>query len=285
MTNTKKNFKLKKFTNIIEILSGLNNTNKQYSSRIHSEGIKEANKLKKIIIKKNYKVIKLNGSNEKLSKKIILLANLLGKSVSQNINDEKYVVIEPNLKLLKKYKNISNNKIRYHQTNKGGSIHTDGPQLNKSPNILIMGCIKNAAKGGKTILVDSKKLFNKIKNHDEISAKVLTNKFFFERRGFGGSKKILSKKIFDINNKKFEFRYLREYINSAYKIKKLKIPDNKKKALDLLDVFLEKKELQTKLKLNVGDVILINNKSVAHGRTSFTLSKNKPRKLLRIWVN
>ena len=76
-----------------------------------------------------------------------------------------------------------------------------------------------------------------------------------------------------------------EYINSAYKIKKLKIPDNKKKALDLLDVFLEKKELQTKLKLNVGDVILINNKSVAHGRTSFTLSKNKPRKLLRIWVN
>jgi predicted RNase H-like nuclease (RuvC/YqgF family) len=148
-----------------------------------------------------------------------------------------------------------------------------------------MGCIKNATKGGKTILVDSKKLFNKIKNHDQISAEVLKKKFLFERRGFGGNKKILSKKIFDINNKKFEFRYLREYINSAYKIKKLKIPNNKKKALDLLDVFLEKKELQTKLKLNVGDVILINNKSVAHGRTSFTLSKNKPRKLLRIWVN
>jgi alpha-ketoglutarate-dependent taurine dioxygenase len=285
MTKIKKNFKLKKFTNIINILSRLKNANKQYPSRIHNEGIEEANKLKKIIIKKNYKVIKLNGSNEKLSKKIILLANLLGKSVSQNINDEKYVVIEPNLKLLKKYKNISNNKIRYHQTNKGGSIHTDGPQLNNSPNILIMGCIKNATKGGKTILVDSKKLFNKIKNHDQISAEVLKKKFLFERRGFGGNKKILSKKIFDINNKKFEFRYLREYINSAYKIKKLKIPNNKKKALDLLDVFLEKKELQTKLKLNVGDVILINNKSVAHGRTSFTLSKNKPRKLLRIWVN
>ena len=285
MTKIKKNFKLKKFTNIINILSRLKNANKQYPSRIHNEGIEEANKLKKIIIKKNYKVIKLNGSNEKLSKKIILLANLLGKSVSQNINDEKYVVIEPNLKLLKKYKNISNNKIRYHQTNKGGSIHTDGPQLNNSPNILIMGCIKNATKGGKTILVDSKKLFNKNKNHDQISAEVLKKKFLFERIGFGGNKKILSKKIFDINNKKFEFRYLREYINSAYKIKKLKIPNNKKKALDLLDVFLEKKELQTKLKLNVGDVILINNKSVAHGRTSFTLSKNKPRKLLRIWVN
>jgi hypothetical protein len=97
MTKIKKNFKLKKFTNIINILSRLKNANKQYPSRIHNEGIEEANKLKKIIIKKNYKVIKLNGSNEKLSKKIILLANLLGKSVSQNINDEKYVVIEPNL--------------------------------------------------------------------------------------------------------------------------------------------------------------------------------------------
>ena len=285
MTKIKNNFKLKKFIQIINVLSSFNGKTKQYSNSIHKEGIQEANKLKKIIIKKNYKVIKLSGSNEKLSKKIILLSNLLGKSVPQNIKKEKHVVIEPNLKLLKKYKNISSNKIRYHQTNKGGSIHTDGPQLNKSPNILIMGCIKDATKGGKTILVDSKKLFKKIKNYDQKSAEILKKKFFFERRGFGENKNVLSKKIFDINKDKFEFRYLREYINSAYKIKKVKIPKNKKRALDLLDVFLNKKNLQTRLKLNIGDVILINNKTVAHGRTGFTLSKNKPRKLLRIWVN
>ncbi len=285
MPRFKNNFNLKKFTNIINILSKFNNISKKPKNLFYNQGIREANKLKKLIIKENYKVINLNGSNEKLSKKIILLSNLMGKSVPQNINKEKYVVIEPNLKLLKKYKNISNNKIRYHQTNKGGSIHTDGPQLNKSPNILIMGCIKNSVRGGETILVDSKKLFKKIKNQDQKSAEILQKKIFFERRGFGGNIKTLSKKIFDINKDKFEFRYLREYINSAYKIKKIKIPNNKKKALDLLDVFLHKKEMQTKLKLNIGDVILINNKAIAHGRTSFTLSKNKPRKLLRIWVN
>lgn len=285
MPRFKNNFNLKKFTNILNILSKFNNISKKPKNLFYNQGIREANKLKKLIIKENYKVINLNGSNEKLSKKIILLSNLMGKSVPQNINKEKSVVIEPNLKLLKKYKNISNNKIRYHQTNKGGSIHTDGPQLNKSPNILIMGCIKNSVRGGETILVDSKKLFKKIKNQDQKSAEILQKKFFFERRGFGGNIKTLSKKIFDINKDKFEFRYLREYINSAYKIKKIKIPNNKKKALDLLDVFLHKKEMQTKLKLNIGDVILINNKAIAHGRTSFTLSKNKPRKLLRIWVN
>ncbi len=285
MPRFKNNFNLKKFTNILNILSKFNNISKKPKNLFYNQGIREANKLKKLIIKENYKVINLNGSNEKLSKKIILLSNLMGKSVPQNINKEKSVVIEPNLKLLKKYKNISNNKIRYHQTNKGGSIHTDGPQLNKSPNILIMGCIKNSVRGGETILVDSKKLFKKIKNQDQKSAEILQKKFFFERRGFGGNIKTLSKKIFDINKDKFEFRHLREYINSAYKIKKIKIPNNKKKALDLLDVFLHKKEMQTKLKLNIGDVILINNKAIAHGRTSFTLSKNKPRKLLRIWVN
>ena len=85
MTKIKNNFKLKKFIQIINVLSSFNGKTKQYSNSIHKEGIQEANKLKKIIIKKNYKVIKLSGSNEKLSKKIILLSNLLGKSVPQNI--------------------------------------------------------------------------------------------------------------------------------------------------------------------------------------------------------
>ncbi len=285
MMRIKNNFDEKKFFDIINVMSHDNKLTKKNTKKIYKDGFREANKLKKLVIKNNFKIIKLNGSEERLSKKIVLLANLIGKSVSQNIQGEKKVVIEPNFKLIKKYSNISNNKIRYHQTNKGGSIHTDGPQLVKSPNILIMGCIKNAVSGGKTILVDSKKLFKKIKKYDQKTAEILKQKFFFERRGFGGTQKVLNKRIFDIKKKKFEFRYLREYIDSAYKLKNKKIPNHKIKALELLDKFLKKKELQTKLKLNSGDVILINNKLVAHGRTGFTLSKNKPRKLLRIWIN
>ena len=42
---------------------------------------------------------------------------------------------------------------------------------------------------------------------------------------------------------------------------------------------------QLKLKMKKGDLIIINNKNTAHGRTSFTLNKRVPRKFLRIWVS
>ena len=58
------------------------------------------------------------------------------------------------------------NKIRYHQTNIGGSIHTDGPQLNKTPKYLIMGCYKNSKNGGETLISDSSKIYNFLKKNN-----------------------------------------------------------------------------------------------------------------------
>lgn len=278
------NFNKKKFVNIINVLSEIKNPNKIRNNKFYKQGIIQGNKLKKNLEIKNYQVFKFKGADNQLQKKIIILSNLLGRLVAQNINKEKYIVIEPNLKLLQKYNNISNNKIRYHQTNKGGSIHTDGPQLNQAPNLIVMGCIKSSSSGGKTILVDSRKLFKSILDYDENILNILKNKFLFERRGFSDNKKMLNKKIFEIKKDKFEFRYLREYINSAYKISNTKISEDKIKALDTLDEFLDKKSLQKKLKLETGDVIIINNKITAHGRTGFAISKNKPRKLLRVWI-
>lgn len=278
------NFSEKNFSNSIKILSQNAYKNKTNFNTIYKDVVGQSNKLKRIIEKRNFKIIRFKGSDESLKDQIVLLAKLLGKPVSQNKKKEKFVTIKPNIKLLNKYKNISSNKIRYHQTNKGGSIHTDGPQLERSPKILVMGCIKNAKKGGDTILVNAKKLFKKIKNFDKSSSEILREKFYFERRGFYG-KKILSKKIFNIKKNNFEFRYLREYIDTAYKLKNFEIPSKKKRALDILDKFLMKKNLQLRLKLKAGDVIIINNKLIAHGRTSFTLSKIEQRKLLRIWIN
>ena len=36
------------------------------------------------------------------------------------------MIVTPNKHLIKKFKNKINDKLRYHQTNKGGSLHTDG---------------------------------------------------------------------------------------------------------------------------------------------------------------
>ena len=53
--------------------------------------------------------------------------------------------------------------------------------------------------------------------------KILKEPFIFERRGFNYSNSNTFKKpIFEKKGNTFRFRYLREYIESGYKIKKRK---------------------------------------------------------------
>ena len=58
----------------------------------------------------------------------------------------------------------------------------------------------------------------------------------------------------------------------------------KNEALNILDKLLVKKEFQSKYKLNEGDIIILNNNYLAHGRSSFKLNISNQRSLMRIWV-
>ena len=57
--------------------------------------------------------------------------------------------LRSNQKKILKHTMINKKKIlRYHQTNLGGSIHSDGPQLDTPPNYVAMACLNQAEKGG-----------------------------------------------------------------------------------------------------------------------------------------
>ena len=231
------------------------------------------NKLKKKLIddylKKNnhFFIHHIDAKNHKeFETKIIHLSSLFGSLVSQNSKKEKIIKIQVTKNYKKKTpkKYSLKNKLRYHQTNTGGSIHTDGPQLNTSPKILIMGCSNQSTDGGESIIVNGKKIFNKLKIKEQ---KTLMQKFYFERRGF--NKKIFKKSIFEQNKKIFIFRYLKEYLL---------------KALKKLDSLLNKKNNQIKFKLKKNQVVVINNHICAHGRKKFKIQDENPRLLYRLWV-
>lgn len=239
-----------------------------------------------IVNKKKFLIINLNTKNKK---KLIdlseLISKILGLKVSQNKKGDKTVFVTPDVDAIKKNNYKIDTSIRYHQSNIGGSIHTDGPQLNSTPNIVIMCCLANSAKGGVSILVDGEKIYNYIKKKNPKIIKTLSKKFYFERRGFKKNLNYIFKApIFKKNKKSLEFRYLREYIINAYKIKDKKISKEKLKSLDFLDKCLGIKNMQSKYKLSEGEIIIINNKLMAHGRTSFNLNKLEQRKIMRIWL-
>ena len=99
--------------------------------------------------------------NLKLKNDFLSFAKRLGKVRSQNSKNEKIIEIKPNLKKIVALKNKNKNiksVLRYHQTNLGGSIHSDGPQLENPPKYIIMACEYNSISGGDTILVNTKKI-------------------------------------------------------------------------------------------------------------------------------
>ena len=116
--------------------------------------------------KKDHYIILKNfeKDNKALKTKVKKIANLLGNTLPQNKLGKKIIEVKPKTSLLKKLsKNKKKEKLRYHQTNLGGSIHSDGPQLLTPPNYVLMACSKQAKKGGYSIIAHAKSVYNFIK--------------------------------------------------------------------------------------------------------------------------
>ena len=150
-----------------------------------------------------------------------------------------------------------------------------------------MACEQNSLSGGDTVLVDAKKIYEYLKNKKPEIFNILRQKILFERRGFKfDNGNVFLKPIFDVKKNNFLFRYLRDYIEKGYELRKKKLPISFKRAFDKLDSLLTYRKFMKKIKLKRGDLILLNNHILAHGRTTFKLGKkSNTRKLYRIWIN
>lgn len=237
----------------------------------------------------NYFIIlkNLGENSEDIKKKTIKFAKLFGDTIEQNLKGEKIISVKPNITKLRKFKKTNvKNKLRYHQTNLGGSIHSDGPQLINPPKYVLMACLNQSNEGGESIIVNTKKIFQTLKKKNPRILKTLKEKYLFEQRGFYKKKvKVLNKPIFTNKNKNLKFRYLRDYILSAYKLKNRELSPVKCQAMKQLDSMLSSRKYQKKYKLQMGDMIIINNNILAHGRTGFSIKDKKNiREILRIWL-
>jgi alpha-ketoglutarate-dependent taurine dioxygenase len=235
------------------------------------------NKNKKYLIVRNF-----SKNKNELIKKINTFSKFT-RLLKQNSNGDKIIEVKPHFKLLKKFKKKTKENLRYHQTNLGGSIHSDGPQLSTPPKYIVMACSQQARTGGDSIISDAKKIYHNLRLRERKIIQILNQKFFFERRGFKYKKKVFNKKIFDTQNQ-FIFRYLRDYIESGHKIVKKKLTVKQKNALSILDKYLENKNYQITYRLNKNDLVILNNFCLAHGRKQFQINNRDPRTLYRLWI-
>ena len=228
----------------------------------------------------------LGKSTTEIKKNVIHFTKIFGKLVKQDKHGKLIVKIKPNVKKIKE-KKIKKKEInlRYHQSNTGGYIHSDGPQLENPPKYVMMACVNKAEKGGYSILSSIEKILFYLKRYDKKNLSILKKDFYFEKRGFyyKNQSKVHKKPVIQYYDKDFRFRYLRDYMNHAYKIKSLKLSKSQTKALNELDSLLSKKKYQLRYKLEEGDMLLLNNFKIAHGRSPFKLKEKNNRSLIRAW--
>ena len=223
---------------------------------------------------------------KKIKDNIINFSKVFGKILKQDKFGKQFAEITPDIKKINKKKFKEKEiKLRYHQTNTGGFIHSDGPQLINPPKYVLMACNKNASRGGYSILSSIEKILLDLKKNDKKTLSILKKDFFFEKRGFyfKNQSKVHKKPIIELYNKDFRFRYLRDYMHEAYKIKSIKLSKMQIRALDKLDKLLSKKTNQYLYKLDEGDVLLLNNYKLAHGRSAFNINNSSNRSLIRVW--
>lgn len=235
--------------------------------------------------KKNYfLIIKNFEKNKKKLEEKIKLFEKFTTLVSQNDKGVKIVKVSPKKKLLSKFKHNAKKKLRYHQTNLGGSIHSDGPQHIKPPSYVIMACSEQAEAGGESIISYANKIYRDLNYRKKKILNILEKNILFERRGFTKIQKTFSKPIFINKKNNISFRYLRDYIESGFKIENKKMNSMQIRALNQLDKMLCQKKYQKRYRLERGDLILLNNNLLAHGRTTFKVTKDLNRTLLRAWI-
>src|SRR3989344_5322860 len=177
---------------------------------------------------------------------------------------------------------------RYHQTNEGGSYHTDSPQWKYVPDYIGLFCVNPAKKGGSSKLLSTYAIHNEFLKDKKNLLKILYGQFHFDKRGEYNKNEspTVFEPIFEYKDGRLNFRYLRDYIDDGHKIQNQPLSDLQIAALDYLDEITKNEDLTLSYDLKESDMIFFNNHRIVHGRTSFEdyEDENLKRCLIRVWI-
>ena len=176
----------------------------------------------------------------------------------------------------------SDASIRYFQTNHAIRLHTDGGD------IFVLACVRQGARGGKTLVVSAVEVFNEIVRRRPDLAAVLQEDFWVDARGQradGARCQVLP--VYTWHAGHLSILLKAEYIYSAQRFDDVpRLTGRQVEALELFHRITEEPGMALGLELRPGDALLASNHTVVHGRTAFEdrLDPADRRHLLRLWL-
>ena len=155
------------------------------------------------------------------------------------------------------------------------SPHTDNPYRKPVPCIQLLHCIENEVSGGYSTLVDGFKVANNLKDNDKNFFEILTKikvKFKFVDKNV----------VLENDGQLIELDENKNLKQIRFSTRLDYVPILKKKKLDLyykarkkISDLYNSKKFRIEFKLNPGDLLMMDNHRLLHGRTDYDSSEGK----------
>jgi hypothetical protein len=201
----------------------------------------------------------------------------LGDAVGQNASGDLMVHVTDHGR-----GDLSAATTRGYQTRSALPFHTD------SADIVGLLCLSNAGSGGMSTLSSSMTVHNHFLEHHRELLGILYAGFLYDRRGEEGPGEppVYRNAVYGWFDERLSCRYyLPTFIESAQAKTGLRLSAVERLTLATFETVAGRPGHRIDMALQPGDIQLLNNNVVLHGRTAYEDGHGRKRDLLRLWLN
>jgi hypothetical protein len=177
--------------------------------------------------------------------------------------------------------------LRFSESRAAAAMHTDGMHMPDQvvPDVFTLTCVRTAASGGELSLVHVDDVLAVLPNRDQV-VEVLGEPVHFATRGIdpAGRRTVLRRVLAPVDDG-WVVTYARDYIDEGHR--QTDVPPLAREqvaALDSLDAALER-SLRISYRQQAGELLIVDNRRMLHGRSAYADAALPGRLLLRTWLS
>jgi alpha-ketoglutarate-dependent taurine dioxygenase len=175
------------------------------------------------------------------------------------------------------------------QTRAETSFHTDSSARYTLPDIVGLLCLQPALEGGDSLICSATAVHEKLRAAHPEDLRLLYRDFIRDLVTPGAGQNSIAENHFPVFSYGYygsglTFRYMRYWIETGCRRAGFSLTEAELEAFDRLDALLGSDEQVVQLRLSAGEMLWLNNRTIAHNRTEFHDHAVKPRRMLRMWL-
>ena len=190
-----------------------------------------------------------------------------------------------------KGKNYKEEAVPVSMTGSSTSFHTDSSARDTLPDFVGLLCEQPSLSGGESLVSNALRAHQVLQAEDPRALELLYSSFVRDvvTPGVAKTKANLLRNRFPIfapcaRKEKIVFRYMRYWIEVGHEKAGEPLSDHHVEALDRLDEILASNDQAVSFQLEKGDILWVNNRTLAHNRTEYKDTPGNIRRLQRMWI-